>query len=233
MRKQRKQREQAQCRSGQSDNIRILRLLNTSTLILISLYSLIQGLKQHRSITDIIFYCGSMLIFAIIIILIKNPNSLYIVYIFIGITTIICETTTSGYSGFIYFIFASGIFKEYKYTIVSFVLSFISLSIRLSILSAATPVSIQMLLVFCFLFYTFHLMFLKQPKKRIDLWKEISEKEKAILKLFMRGKDYAQISHILNLTDKKESIRTIITRCRTKSGCDNDIQFGIWLSDKG
>lgn len=83
--------------------------------------------------------------------------------------------------------------------------------------------------ILAFLYYSL----IRKPKKRIDLWKEISDKDKSILKLYIQGKDYAQISHTLKIHDKKESIRTSITRCRNLSGCDNDIQFGIWLSEMG
>lgn len=78
-----------------------------------------------------------------------------------------------------------------------------------------------------------YIAFLKHKKRKVDLWKEISEKEKAILKLYMNGYDYAKISTTLNINDKKESIRTLITRVRKESKCENDIQFGIWLSEKG
>lgn len=74
---------------------------------------------------------------------------------------------------------------------------------------------------------------IKKPKKKIDLWSEISEKEKSVLSLYSKGNDYSQICDQLKIKDKKESIRTSITRMRDKTECKNDIQFGIWLSEKG
>ena len=219
--------------SGRMDDSKELRILNISALLLMSLYNIINHVLRHGKAVDLFLYTMPFLVLVALLFIFKNKLTMFIVYIFIGGLTIIFAERVIEYSGMVFVLMASGIIANHKLRIVSIVISFIALSIRLTLLSESVPVTIQMVLLFCFIVYSSYLIFFKKPKRRVDLWKEISEKEKAILKLFMRGKDYARISHILNLTDKKDSIRTIITRCRTKSGCENDIQFGIWLSDKG
>ena len=233
MRKQGRLKGRKHEHSGQQDNIKNLRVLNISALLILSTYNLVFYIIDDAFTVFSIINLSCFILLAFVIYSINHKLILYIIYIFIGSLTLVFAERAIEYSGMVFFIFASGLYSKPKTLLISFTIAFMMLSIRLTALSNSVPITIQMLLLFCFLSATSYLIFFKKPKRRVDLWKEISEKEKAILKLFMRGKDYARISHILNLTDKKDSIRTIITRCRTKSGCENDIQFGIWLSDKG
>jgi hypothetical protein len=137
------------------------------------------------------------------------------------------------YSASVFFMFSFHLYQKKLYAIFLLVLSITSIALNSSMIGHTVNLTIGLIVGYGVVYILYYFILFKRKKRRVDLWKEISEKEKAILKLFMNGKDYAQISHILNINDKKESIRTAITRCRIKSECENDIQFGIWLSDKG
>ncbi len=218
---------------GHSDNLKELRVINIVALVIISAYNILFHVIHNSNITPMLLNVGVFLLSALFLYRFKNRIVLYSVYLIIGSLTIVFAERVIEYSGLVFIIFACGIMREYKYLLISFTLAFMSLSVRLTLLSNPIPITIQMLLLFCFISATAYLIFFKRHKRRVDLWAEISEKEKAILKLFMRGYDYAKISKVLKVKDKKESIRTSITRCRNLSGCENDIQFGIWLSEKG
>lgn len=227
MRKLRRLRDRKHKPTGTPD------YLNIGVCLLMVIYNLIDLIYKGMTGFDYFIYLAPYIIYPILNIIFRTKKITAGLYFLVGFLTLSLDPINSGASGLLYIYFSYNEIKNNRWGIVLITFSYIALSIRFMILNTMGSEAIVSILLFTFIFATLYFKVIDHNKKRVDLWKEISEKEKAILKLFMNGKDYSQISHILNINDKKESIRTSITRCRIKSGCDNDIQFGIWLSDKG
>lgn len=218
---------------GLSDRYRNLRNLNVLTLLLLTVYNTIHYVLYSTDTTQYLLTTLSFVVYGLTLVLIRSKLIFYIIYLLVGSVTVLLAERSIEYSGVIYFLFAAGLYPKSKYLITCFITAFIFLSIRLSIVSEKIPITIQMLLLFVFISITAYIIFFKKPKRHVDIWDKISNKERSILKLYIKGYDYATISHKLKIDDKKESIRSAITRCRNLAECSNDMEFAIWLNEIG
>ena len=219
--------------SGQSDKLKTLRILNISSLVLLLIYNIMQCLIQSYDIKTLWLYAGTFLIFIAIMIIFKNSLIFIIVYISIGVLTVCFDRTAIGYSGIVYFLLACGLSRSNKFIILTALSAIVSLSVRLTMLKASIPLSIQMLLLFVFIFISLYIVFLKEQHKRVDISKAISERDKAVLKMYANGYSYELIIKTLQLNIETATVRKIIKRIRDESPCNNDIQFGKWLYENG
>lgn len=219
--------------SGLTDEYKELRIINTVALLATVFYNSMNYYLNPTGITDLLSYTLIFLILSIVVLKVKNELVLYGVYTLVGSLTIVFAERVIEYSGLIYILFACGVKRDVKYQVTTFLISFISLSIRLTKLNDNIPTTIQMMILFCFLSYTAYVIFFKRKKRNIDLWKSIKEEHKPIIKMYARGYSYDKIIKQLKLNIQEASVRKIITRARELSGCENDIQFGKWLYEKG
>ena len=212
-----------------------LKVFNTVALAVLLAFNIINSISEGYDVKAVVVTILTVAIALTISLLSVYKNALLIaLYLYIAIILAIYPSNISDFSASIFFVFSFNITKSKKIGVGILSISLVLVLIRSIIFEDTMAGSFMMLAAYSVVYITHYYLMLKNHfKRRVDVWNGISEKEKAILKLYMRGYDYAKISRTLNLTDKKESIRTIITRVRIKSECENDIQFGIWLSEKG
>lgn len=218
---------------GLSDKIKQLITLNLLSLSLLLIYNAMEGMINKYSVGQILFHTLTFLIFILLIAIFRNMTTLIIIYISIGVLTVCFDSTVIGYSGIVYFLLACGLSRSNKFIILTALSAIVSLSVRLTMLKASIPLSIQMLLLFVFIFISLYIVFLKEQHKRVDISKAISERDKAVLKMYANGYSYELIIKTLQLNIETATVRKIIKRIRDESPCNNDIQFGKWLYENG
>lgn len=218
---------------GQTADTKELVLFSSIILILVIVYNLINSVSQKASITDVLLYTIPLFIFLIIINIHKSSKVLSVTFLLIGIITIMTSEYTTDFSGAVFVIMSYALFRNNKYLILILILSLISITIKMILKNVSIAGTTQMILVFGFIYYSAYVLFFKEEHKRVDISKTISERDKAILKMFANGYSYELIVKTLKLNIELSSVRKIIKRARDESNCVNDVQFGKWLYEKG
>lgn len=219
--------------SGQQDNINYIRTINMIMLSMVLAYNIIQFVKNSASLNIILINSLPLVICIALVLIFRSLISILVTYLLIGFLTVSFSDYPAEYSGIIYFVLACGLYKKNSFILSSFILSFLALTFRLIRVNASLPVSIEMIILFVFIFLSSYIVFFKEQHKRVDISKVISERDKAILKMYANGYSYELIITTLKLNIETATVRKIIKRIRDESPCRNDVQFGKWLYENG
>jgi DNA-binding NarL/FixJ family response regulator len=225
-------------------------LFNTLIIFSISIFNVIDQLMKGQNILERILYTLPFLIVSFLIYNNKTSKiTKSIIFLLLGILYHLNVKDPSSIGATSFFIIAFLQHINIKSGIVVLSLSMIIIVVR-STMAIDTPSQlITTIASFIFLYGNVYLIFKKYKSKIADLQRQlkekhkskpvirnldiikVSEEDKAVLKMYLNGYDYAKISKFLNIDIKKESIRKKITRIRDTTECENDMQFAIWLYD--
>ena len=246
MRKQRKLQEQKHEYSGDHRDY-----LNSSAFLFVGLFTLLNEILKGR---DLISRSYLTLTFFILAFLMYNKKTSKliksIVFILSGIVYQVFSIPDSSYIGAsVFFILAFLQYDNIKHGISLSLVSLISIAIKSTITGDTPSQLITSISIFILLYGNAYLIIKEYKKKIANLQKKlrekrkdrpvirnidiikVSEQDKAVIKMYLNGYDYAKISKFLAIDIKKESIRQKITRIRRTTNCENDMQFAIWLTD--
>ena len=215
--------------------------LNISACLIFIIYNTIDFIVKDIPIYIYLGYILPYIIYPIISIILKKNIITAILYIIVGLLTISLDPINSSISGLVYIFFAYNEIKTNKFALILTALSSIALSIRFILLNTLGSEAIVSILLFVFIFASFYFKVIYPYNKSIKQKPEpkpitrnidvinITQEEKAILKLYCRGKTYEEISRLLTLNVVPSTIRRKIKSIMEDYNIKNTAHFGKWL----
>lgn len=207
--------------------------LDSSVFLVVFIYNLTDQIIKNQNIMERWSYTIPFLIMSILIFFLGNKYVRCITYYLLAVSVLFTAEYYSDFSSSIFFIYSFHVIKKKSVLILNLTSTVVFLSIRYTIYDKSIMSIVLMMIIFAYIYSIYYFLIFKHKKKRVDIWDKVSQKDRDILKLFMQGDDFAEISTKLKIDDKKESIRAAITRCRRLSNCNNDMEFAIWLTEIG
>jgi hypothetical protein len=223
---------------------------NTVTLLLVALFNLIDQLIKGQDIFGRSYMTMPFLVIAFLIVNYRTSKATKtLMFLLLGIGYQITTPDPTCLGASIFFVIAFMQYGKMKHGLFVLLISLITVVIKTTVTNGTPSDLIITILGLVFLYGNVYLIIQEYKSKIGDLQRQlkekhktkpvirnldlikISEEDKAVLKMYLNGYDYAKISKFLDIDIKKESIRKKITRIRDTTTCENDMQFAIWLYD--
>lgn len=204
------------------------KILDGSIFFIVFFYNITDQVLKQQNILARIEYTLPFLVFGIIVFMFGNKYISAGIYYLIACGILLGLPNYSDFSSSIFFIFSFHLINK-RWAFVSILITtVILLSLRLTLTQDTIPSTVLMLIIYSYVYLLYYFLIYKKPLKTIDKI-DISEEEKAIVKLYCNGYTYEQIVITLGLNITGTTVRRKIRKIRDSSGCVNDVQFGKWL----
>lgn len=229
-----------------------LSFLNIITVSVLFVLNIINTIYQKYTLSDT-SHVFIVLIVAIMVTVMLRRYKVYllIAYVFMGICIILDPSNVSDFSPAIFFIFSFHILKNKFYGIGVLILSLILVTIKALVVNDTLPGIVIMIIAYAYIYTTYYfLIYKKHEQEKQDLTnnhiKEIEklksktlridtlglkEKEKAMIKMYVNGYSYDQISEFLGLNITSDTVRRNIWEIKKNSKTNNEAHFCKWLHD--
>lgn len=223
---------------------------NTGIILMIGLFNLINQVLEHKNILQRSYLTIPFIILSILIYHNKTSKlTKSIIFLLIGIGYQVAIPDQAYLGSSIFFTLSFMQHFNNKHGMFILLSSLILVVIKSTYAKATPSQTIITIIGFIFIYGNFYSIVNEYKSKIATLQKQlkekhkskpvirnidiikVSEEDKAVLKMYLNGYDYAKISKFLGIDIKKESIRQKITRIRRTTKCENDMQFAIWLTD--
>jgi DNA-binding CsgD family transcriptional regulator len=222
-----------------------LDLVNIIACVLIVVYNVIDLVINKDPILRYFLYLTPFILYPIGSIIIKSNKLSIVLYVIIGLFSLSLDQEYAGATGLLYLYFAYNEIKSNKFALIIVGLSCFSLSIRFILLDISGTNIVVPVVLFTYIFATFYFKVIKRNNSEIaDLQRQLKEKhkselrnidviniteeEKAIIKLHCYGNTYEEISKILGLNIVPNTVRRKITAIMKDNNIKNDAHFGHW-----
>lgn len=212
--------------------LKVINIISLGILITLNILSIV--FEGRYNLSPILITSVLLLIFVVSIVL-SPKNILPFMYLIIGLCMVFDSSNISDFSASIFFIFSFHVLKNKFYGIGVLVLSLILVTIKSLVVNDTLSGIVIMIIAYAYIYTTYYFLIYKQPKSkpktlRIDTL-GLKEKEKAMIKMYVNGYSYDQISEYLGLNITSSTVRRNIWEIKKNSKTNNDAHFGKWLHD--
>jgi DNA-binding CsgD family transcriptional regulator len=221
---------------------------NSAIIVSIGLFNFVNQILEHKDIIQRSYLTIPFILISFLIYHNKTSKiTKSILFFLIGIAYQIAVIDQTDLGASVFFILAYQQNTNKKYGLLLAFSSLIVIVIK-STFSEATPSqTIVAIMAFLFLYGNIYMKHQEYKSKIADLQKQIREKnkpkaiirnidviditeeEKAIIKLFCNGMSYDNISRFLGINNANDTIRRKITKVKNDNDICSDAKLGKWL----
>jgi len=210
--------------------------INAIAVFTIFLYNFLDQIVKGQNMLHYLPYTLPLILVSVLFLFVKNKYFISIVYYLIGAFILIDKGNVSDFSSSIFFIFSFHLIQKNYYAIILYISTFVLLTVRFMFFNGTIANTMSMVFIFTYIYLIYYFLIYKTQQTKhhktyIDII-DITAEEKAILRLYCRGREYQNISETLSLGITGKTVRRRITAVMVKNNIANDAQLGKWLHQK-
>jgi hypothetical protein len=200
-------------------------------MLLLSVFNLLKSFEESLQLLDVIYLIIPFFVISGLFFTINNKAYVYITILAGGLYAAIDQPNSVDFSGASMFFMLYGIDRNKKHGLVLIIITLLSISLRVLFFDLGFFAGMKLILAYTVVYDFSRTIFASEKVFTIDI--ELKSIDKKILKRYSNGQSYEQIIREMKLGIEPDSLRKRITNIRKLSGCNNDVQFGKYISDIG